>query len=243
MGLIAFHLTSTFMGLQQFIMPTSLFIRHPMLWLTKTAEHRATQLYAPNFAYKYLLDSYNPLTFEAIDLSSVRFIMNGAEPISPSLCLHFLEEMSPYGLASNTMLTAYGLAEATVGVSFGEVGDLKTYVLDRRYLETGKPFIETELHDEHAVSFVEVGKPIQYCEVRICDDQDKPVSDLILGSIQIKGLSVTKDTITTLWQQRHDNFRWLATDRRYRVYEQRCVGDYGKKQRHHFHQRSEYLSA
>ncbi|MCM3133480.1 non-ribosomal peptide synthetase [Paenibacillus polysaccharolyticus] len=192
MGLIAFHLTSTFMGLQQFIMPTSLFIRHPTLWLTKTAEHRATQLYAPNFAYKYLLDSYNPLTFEATDLSSVRFIMNGAEPISPSLCLHFLEEMSPYGLASNTMLTAYGLAEATVGVSFGEVGDLKTYVLDRRYLETGKPFIETELHDEHAVSFVEVGKPIQYCEVRICDDQDQPVSDLILGSIQIKGLSVTK---------------------------------------------------
>ncbi|MEK4367055.1 non-ribosomal peptide synthetase [Paenibacillus sp. FSL R5-0473] len=191
MGLIAFHLTSTFQGLQQFIMPTSLFIRHPTLWLTKTSEHRVTQLYAPNFAYKYFLDSYNPLTFASTDLSSVRFIMNGAEPISPALCFNFLEAMSPYGLASNTMLTAYGLAEATVGVSFGNVGDLTCYVLDRRYLETGKPFIEVEPGSEHAVSFVEVGKPVQYCDVRICDDYDKPVEELVLGSIQIKGLSVT----------------------------------------------------
>ncbi|PQP85017.1 hypothetical protein C0Q44_11120 [Paenibacillus sp. PCH8] len=191
MGLIAFHLTSTFQGLQQFIMPTSLFIRHPTLWLTKTSEHRVTQLYAPNFAYKYFLDAYNPLTFASTDLSSVRFIMNGAEPISPTLCFQFLDEMSPYGLASNTMLTAYGLAEATVGVSFGEVGNLTSYVLDRRYLETGKRFVEAEQGSEHAVSFVEVGKPVKYCNVRICDDQDIPVEELVLGNIQIHGLSVT----------------------------------------------------
>lgn len=98
LGLIAFHLTCIIAHAKQLIMPTALFIRRPSLWLKKVSEHKVTQICSPNFGYKFFLDQYKSKTADNWDLSSVRMILNGAEPISVELCHVFMEAMSVHGL-------------------------------------------------------------------------------------------------------------------------------------------------
>lgn len=55
MGLIGFHINPLFSCMDQYLMPTSLFVRRPALWLEKATQYRITILGSPNFGYEYLL--------------------------------------------------------------------------------------------------------------------------------------------------------------------------------------------
>jgi len=77
-------------------------------------------------------------TLEDVDLSHVRLIFNGAEPISVELVEEFLERMAPYGLRRNTMFPVYGLAEASLAVTFPAPGSAhRSITVDRRELGAG----------------------------------------------------------------------------------------------------------
>ncbi len=193
LGMIAFHLTAITIGINQYLMPTSLFIRRPTLWLKKANEHRATQIFSPNFGYKHFLKCFKPDIAKDWNLSHIRSIVNGAEPISSKLCNQFLDEMSKYNLKRSAMLTVYGLAEASVGVTIPSIEDeFVTLNLDREYLGIGQCVREVDLNSEKCVSFVEVGFPIDDCYVRICDENDQVLKDNQVGYIQISGKNVTK---------------------------------------------------
>ena len=85
MGLIGFHLSPLLSGLPQYLMPTALFVRRPAFWLDIAGRDKITILCAPNFGYEYLLRHGNMEEDHSWDLSAVRLIYNGAEPISASL--------------------------------------------------------------------------------------------------------------------------------------------------------------
>ncbi|MDE2052233.1 MAG: AMP-binding protein, partial [Gammaproteobacteria bacterium] len=113
MGLIGFHLIMFHRRVHAHLMPTELFIRRPLLWLTLASRIRATILCSPNFGYKHYLKVLGDRPIEGVDLSSVKLIFNGAEPISVELCGEFLTRLAPAGLARNSMYPGYGLAEAS----------------------------------------------------------------------------------------------------------------------------------
>ena len=193
MGLIGFHLTTMFAGMNIAIMDTNTFVRRPLLWMIKAAELRATQLCSPNFGYKHFLKFYERKGLPDLDLSCVKLLLNGAEPISYSLCEEFLAAMAPYGLKRSAMFPVYGLAEATVGVSSPEVGsEYSRIIVHRHSLRISEPYQTAELGDEDAVSFIKVGRAIRDVEIRIADDADKPLSEGRVGNIQLRGGSVTK---------------------------------------------------
>ena len=193
MGLIGFHLTTMFAGMNIAIMDTNTFVRRPLLWMIKAAELRATQLCSPNFGYKHFLKLFERKGLPDLDLSCVKLIVNGAEPISYSLCEEFLAAMAPYGLKRSTMFPVYGLAEATVGVSASDVGsEYSRIIVHRHSLRIGEPYKTAELGDEDAVSFIKVGRAIRDVEIRIADDADKPLSEGRVGNILLRGGSVTQ---------------------------------------------------
>jgi len=192
MGLIGVHIASFVAGIQQYIMPTGLFVRRPTLWMRKVSEHRATQLYSPNFGYKHYLTFFKPEQESGLDLSCVRFISNGAEPISVDLCYEFLQSLAQYGLKKNTILPSYGLAEGTIGVCLAKVGkEIVPIYLDRRSLDVGDTIKEIEADDINALSFVFIGHSIDNCFVRITDDKNNIFDDNKIGHIQIRGDNVT----------------------------------------------------
>lgn len=193
LGFIGFHLTPTCLDINQYIMPTSLFIRHPILWLKKAIEHKVTILASPNFGYKYFLKFYKPEKCIEWDLSCIRLIVNGAEPISYKLCKEFLSEMGKYGLSSNTMFAVYGMAEACLAVTFPPIyEELKCVYIDRRFLVVGQPVKYITSDDDNAAEFVDLGYTVKDVYLKICDENGKELDENTVGHIFIKGENVTK---------------------------------------------------
>jgi acyl-CoA synthetase (AMP-forming)/AMP-acid ligase II/acyl carrier protein len=193
MGLIGFHLSVLAAGMNHAVMDTNVFVRRPLLWMSKASELRATQLCSPNFGYKHFLKLFTRKGLPDIDLSCVKLIINGAEPISWDLCEEFLTALAPHGLQRSTMLPVYGLAEATVGVSFSPLGpEYQRVVMDRHSLQIGEIYRPVEAGDPDAVSFVKVGKAIRDVEIRIAGDDDEILEDGRIGHIQLMGDSVTE---------------------------------------------------
>lgn len=191
MGLIGYHLSVMAAGMNHAVMDTSVFVRRPLLWMQKASELEATQLCSPNFGYKHFLKLFERKGLGDADLSAVRLILNGAEPISWDLCEDFLAALEPHGLRRTAMFPVYGLAEATVGVSFPTPGEeYARVIVDRHNLKIGAPLVSVDSDSPDAVSFVKVGKAIRDCEVRIVDDEDSGVEDGVVGHIQINGLNV-----------------------------------------------------
>ncbi|MCG7410806.1 non-ribosomal peptide synthetase [Paenibacillus sp. ACRRX] len=192
MGLISNHLSSMRAGIQQYIMTPTLFLKRPLLWLEKASEHGVTQLYTTNFALKLIISSYATKKIDEINLSKVRTILIGAEPISAKLCNQFIDDMKGYGLDPLCMLPAYGLAEATVGVAGHELGKpIKVTYINRNSMSIGHKITKTEDSDINSVSFVEIGTCLNNTMIRICDAEGNVLDDQIIGYIQIKGDNVT----------------------------------------------------
>jgi acyl-CoA synthetase (AMP-forming)/AMP-acid ligase II len=192
MGLIGFHLAPLFADLDQWLMPTPLFVRRPALWLAKASEHRVTVTCSPNFGYMHYLRSHDPERVASLDLSSMRVIFNGAEPIAPDLCREFTAALAPAKLANNVMFPVYGLAEASLAVTFPEPGaPLTTYMLARSSLGPGDTVRPAGPADPHAVELVRLGRPVADCEVRIADDDGAAAGDRVVGRILIRGPNVS----------------------------------------------------
>jgi polyketide synthase PksJ len=192
MGFIGLHLVPFTAGWHQSLMSTTLFTRYPLLWLRKITEHKITLSGAPNSGFKHVLRYFTPGKNNDIDLSLLRVIFNGAEPIAADLCNEFLKKLAPTGLKKSTITPSYGLAEASVAVSFGEpADDIVEVVVDRNFLNIGQKVIEIGRESTHAITFVEVGAPIDNCCVRILGDNNEEFSDRIVGHIQVKGGNVT----------------------------------------------------
>ena len=101
--------------------------------------------------------------------------------------------LAPHGLKRTAMFPVYGLAEATVGVSFPEVGsEYARITVHRHSLRVGGRFETADLDDDDAVSFVKVGRAIRDVEIRIADDSDKVLDEGYVGNIQLLGGSVAE---------------------------------------------------
>ena len=193
MGLIGFHLVMFANRVHAHLMPTDLFIRRPLLWLGLASKVRATILCSPNFGYRHYLKVLGERAPEGLDLSAVRLIFNGAEPISVELCEEFLGRLAPAKLNRNAMYPVYGLAEASLAVSFPAVGaPLRTITLNRHRMSAGSPVELVPASDRHAVKLVSEGKPIPYCRVRIADDEDRELPEDRIGHVHMRGDNVTR---------------------------------------------------
>ena len=193
MGLIGFHLVMFANRVHAHLMPTELFVRRPLLWLTLAARVRATILCSPNFGYKHYLKVLGERPVEGLDLSAVRLIFNGAEPISVELCEEFLARMAPAKLSRQAMYPVYGLAEASLAVSFPPPGaPLRTLTLNRHRMSAGTPVETVAPAERDAVVLVSEGRPIPYCRVRITDDADRELPEDRIGHVHITGENVTQ---------------------------------------------------
>lgn len=193
MGMIGLHLTPLVLGVQHHIMPTELFVRRPLLWLQKTAEKRARIIASPNFGYQHCLKFFKPEKFEGVDLSHVRLLFNGAEPISVDLCKKFMQSLAPYGLSPEAMFPVYGLAEASLGVTFPEVyAPLQSLSVDRQQLQVGAKIRQVPTEDANSLRLVCVGRSIPDCEFQIADAAAHALPEQHVGHVLIRGLNVTQ---------------------------------------------------
>ncbi len=192
MGLVGFHLAPLYAGADQTLMPTATFARTPLLWLEEAMGQGSTILSSPNFGYRHTLRAIDRKGMpEGLDLSAVRLILNGAEPISVDLAKEFVERLSPTGLPETAMLPVYGLAEATLAVSFPKLGQaISSLSLQRDRLALGDE-ISTDSEAGALVS-CGCGSPLPGVEVQLCDAQGATLGENRVGRIWIRGGGVTE---------------------------------------------------
>ena len=193
MGLIGFFIYMFANRMDVNLMPTELFVRRPLLWMTLAARKGATILCSPNFGYRHYLKVLGDRPIEGLDLSAVRLIFNGAEPISVELTEQFLRRMAPARLDRTAMFPVYGLAEASLAVTFPAVhAAYRSLTFDRHHLNVGEQ-ARSSLHgSSESLQLISVGRAIPYCRVRLTADDDRPVPEGVVGHIQIAGENVTQ---------------------------------------------------
>lgn len=217
MGLIGFHLTPMAVGADHYLMPVSLFIRRPLLWLEKADQHRVTILGAPDFGLKVFLSAMNGEKDYKWDLSPVRLIFNGAEPINYKVCRRFTENLKKYRLPENCLFPVYGLAEASVAVTFPPINQpIETVVLNSKKLSVGRRVEEIKIDarsNGSGIPFVDVGYPVTNCRVKIVDQEGKKLEEMHLGRIFIKGKNVTHSFYRdhNNWEKAAGKNGWLDT--------------------------------
>jgi acyl-CoA synthetase (AMP-forming)/AMP-acid ligase II/acyl carrier protein len=193
MGLIGFHLMMMYAGVRQYLMPTDLFVRRALLWMKFASDKKVTITCSPNFGYRHYLRALGDKTLDGVELAAVRLIFNGAEPISVELAEEFLDRMAPYGLRRNAMFPVYGLAEASLAVSFPPPGsDYRYITVDRRSLGVGARAQQVAADDPNALKLMCEGKPIPYTSVRLVDDAGDEVAPDHVGHLLMQGDNVTR---------------------------------------------------
>ncbi|MBD1878850.1 MULTISPECIES: fatty acyl-AMP ligase [unclassified Coleofasciculus] len=117
-GLVEGLIQPLYNGIPCYVMSPFAFIKRPFHWLQAISRYKVTHSQGPNFAYDQCVRRITPEQRATLDLSSWRAAGNAAEPINPQVMESFYETFAPSGFQWNAFCPAYGLAEATLLVSF-----------------------------------------------------------------------------------------------------------------------------
>ena len=189
------------------------FVRDPMAWLAEFAASGCTGLPAPNFFFEYLVDSARrdgpP---EGLDLSAWRFAIDGAEPVRAGTAEALWHTYARHGLRRNVVHPAYGLAEATLMVTFPELNTpVRHALIDRASLRPGER-IRPVPAGAGGRAVVSCGRPVPGMMMRIADASGNPYPDGTVGEIQIRGPAVTAGYLDVAPdEQPYTRDGWLRT--------------------------------
>lgn len=192
MGLIGFVVAPIIHAVPIVYIPTVRFIKRPNCWFETMNTHRATLTFAPNFAYALLAKKAKAEDLAKWDLSCIRVLGCGAEPIHPDTIRDFNTTFAASGLKETAILPAYGMAEATLAIAFKPCGHtMRTHVVDADVFQ-GEGRISTPTANEATIlEHVSCGRPFPSYDLRIRGEQGEWLAEGLEGEICIKGPSVT----------------------------------------------------
>ncbi len=191
MGLIGAWLGALYHGIPVAIMSPLAFIARPQRWLWAIHSHRATVTAAPNFAYELCARRLSDEALEGLDLSCLRVMFNGAEPVSPETLERFGRRFSRYGLDPKVLTPVYGLAENSLCLTCPPLGrGPKVETVSRRTF--GREGRAVPAADEQGMKFVSCGMPLPGHEVRLMDEKGRVVeADRAVGRLEFRGPSAS----------------------------------------------------
>lgn len=190
MGLIGFFITALASSTTLVITSPQQFVSDPSLWLRLMSEYRATVTGGPNFAYALVTRAMKSGRLGELDLSSLRLALNGAEPVDHEVLDEFVEVGGDFGLKPEVPYPVYGLAEATLAVTFPRPGErYKLDYVSRGAVEEGKA-TPVEPGDGDARVVVSLGYPLDGMEVAVFGEDGGRLGEREVGEVCVRGPSL-----------------------------------------------------
>jgi 1-acyl-sn-glycerol-3-phosphate acyltransferase len=193
MGLIGAWLGCLHFAAPLYAMSPLSFLVRPESWLWAIHRFRATFSASPNFGFELCLNKIADADLEGLDLSSLRMVANGAEPVSVQTLRRFIERFGRYGFHPQAMAPVYGLAECSVGLAFPPLG--RSPIIDRvnrdrlsadGVAEPARP------EDPKPLEIVPCGQPLPGHEIRIVDEAGFELGERREGRLEFRGPSTTR---------------------------------------------------
>lgn len=192
MGLIGAWLGCLHFAAPLYVMSPLSFLVRPESWLWALHRYRATLSASPNFGFEFCLDKIADRDLEGLDLSALRMVMNGAEPVSAQTLRRFCDRFADHGFSARAMAPVYGLAESSVGLAFPPPGRLPIVDrVDRDRLSIHTSAEPAKPTDTMPLEIVACGQPLPGHELRIVDDAGLELGERREGRIEFRGPSTT----------------------------------------------------
>jgi fatty-acyl-CoA synthase len=165
------------------------FAMRPRRWLELMSNSKATIAYSPPFGYEMCARRIRPSDIVSYDLSNWRIAGIGAEPILPEVPARFAELLAPAGFDALAFVPSYGMAEASLAVSFSPLRNgIVVDWLDP--VDLSDNLRATPVAAGTGSGFVRCGGPLPGHDLEVCDDAGKQLPDLHVGRIRVRGPSV-----------------------------------------------------
>ena len=196
MGLIGAWLAPLYFGLPVVVLSPLAFLSRPERWLWALHRHRGTLTAAPNFGYELAVRKIADRDIAGLDLSALRAALNGAEPVLAETLERFTQRFAGYGFHREAFAPVYGLAEASLALTFPQLGRgprvdrvaREPFALEGRAVPAAR---ESAADDASVTSFVSVGAALPGHEIRIVDSDGRDVGERTEGALWFRGPSAT----------------------------------------------------
>ncbi|MGN9809376.1 AMP-binding protein [Micromonospora sp. BQ11] len=169
-GLAMFHVRDVLLGCHQVHARHRWVMADPLRWLAAMSRHRSHTTWAPNFAFGLINDRAGDLAGQSWDLSGLRYIMNGGEPIRARVARRFLSLLAPFGLPATAIHPGWGMSETSAGV-------------------VESVFDPESSSDEDR--FVSLGRPHPGVRLRVVDERGELLPAGAVGRLQVTGTAIT----------------------------------------------------
>lgn len=181
-----YHLRAVCVGSNQIHISTSMILEKPLLWLEFITEFKVTHSWAPNFAYKLVINEKNKIVNNdlQLDLSSLKELITGGEMVSSNTVRTFNHLFKSFGLNDSVLTPSFGMAESCTCITYASLGDPEISI---NYLK----FNDQDKLQAGSSSFTSLGKVITGVEIRIVDDHNNTLEEYQVGHFQIRGPNVT----------------------------------------------------
>jgi fatty-acyl-CoA synthase len=198
MGMVGFLTVPMTFGVELVKITPAEFLTGPLIWPELMSRYRATTTAAPNFAYAIVGRRLSRVDDEgAYDLSTLRIALNGAEPIDAEAVRTFTEAGARFKMPRECVFPAYGLAEATLAVSFAPLFTGFTEdVVEADPLESKNRAVPVAEGDprrggDQVRGFAVLGRPLDGLEVQIVGEDGRVLGEREVGEIRLRGEAVS----------------------------------------------------
>ncbi len=192
MGLVGFVLGPVASQMSVDYLSSHDFAMRPRQWLALISRNRATLSFSPTFGYELCARRLRAHHVAGLDLSSWRVAGVGAETIRPRPLVEFAEILKDAGFDQRAFLSCYGMAEASLAVSFASLGQgLQTDRVDGDHLALYQEAVPIAEGDRARVNhFVDCGAPLPGYEISIQDIHGQALAERQCGIIHVRGPSI-----------------------------------------------------
>lgn len=193
MGFICTLMLPLVLSVPTVIMSPTHWVQHPDMLLREVSAEHVSLGWMPNFAFAHTARRVSEQSLDNINLSSLRVLVNGGEPVTATAMDAFARRFAAYGLRGSALTAGYGAAEATAAITQSRPGQpARRLRLDRRELEE-RGVAKIALPDatsRDVLVVISSGPPLERTRVWVVDMTGREVPDGTLGNLVIEGDSV-----------------------------------------------------
>ena len=207
MGLVGFFLMPLTSQLSVDYLAPDEFARRPLIWPTLISRNGSTLSFSPSFGYDLSARRAMNADLSHLDLSRWRVAGIGGDQIRPGILARFAETFGRCGFRKEAFVASYGMAEATLGMSFAPLD--RGIEVDR--VDLGRLRRESRAvpaDGEHVRDLVICGKPLPGHELQVRDAAGTALPERQVGHILFRGPSV----MTEYFRRPEETARVLSAD-------------------------------